>query len=164
MHVCLCSVYVCMCMNACVCVCKIDCERNWYTLNTHINDIYIHTQTLYTQSHNQTITGKLYYDLKSARSEKKIKDIALIRFEQLYPLPQKQLDALRKTYAHVTDWVWAQEEPENMGYWSHILRHLREWNLRVESRLEGASPATGSMKFHTKAQQELVDNVLKETN
>ena len=68
-------------------------------------------------------TGKVYYDLIEKRDELAKKDVAIVRFEQLYPLPQKQIEKLKKKYAKA-EWVWAQEEPENMGPWSHIMRHV----------------------------------------
>jgi 2-oxoglutarate dehydrogenase E1 component len=105
-------------------------------------------------------SGKVYYDILEKKEAAGITDIALVRFEQLYPLPQTQLAALRKRYAHVKDWVWAQEEPGNQGAWFYILRLLHDWNLRVISRPDAASPATGSLKRHEKMQAALVSDVL----
>ncbi|RAP32369.1 2-oxoglutarate dehydrogenase E1 component [Candidatus Marinamargulisbacteria bacterium SCGC AG-410-N11] len=102
-------------------------------------------------------TGKVYYDLLDFRDQHKIKDIAIIRFEQLYPLSQKQLNALRLKYKHVKQWCWVQEEPENMGAWTYILRALRNWDLDVVARLESASPATGSSKSHDKSLKDLLE-------
>ena len=105
-------------------------------------------------------SGKLYYDLFESRNQTSSKDVALVRIEQLYPLSKPQLDKLKKKYSHVTDWVWAQEEPSNMGAWFYILHHLRDWNLTLKSRPESASPATGSTKAHLKSQQDLIDDIL----
>ena len=101
-------------------------------------------------------SGKIYYDLTA---EKQNDHIAILRLEQLYPLPIHQLNVLKKKY-NKAQWVWAQEEPENMGAWTHILRHLRDWNLTLISRPEGASTATGSSKVHTKSQLELIKKAL----
>lgn len=101
-------------------------------------------------------TGKVYYDLLAYRDEKKIKDVAIVRFEQLYPLPQKQLTDLKKKYAK-SEWVWAQEEPENMGPWAHIMRHTNNIDWHYVGRQESASPAVGSSKIHAKQQNLLVE-------
>ncbi|NBV42510.1 2-oxoglutarate dehydrogenase E1 component, partial [bacterium] len=105
-------------------------------------------------------TGKVYYDILEQKEKLGRNDIALVRFEQLYPLAHSQLDALRKRYSHVKDWVWAQEEPGNQGAWFYILRVLKDWNLRVISRPDAASPATGSHKRHEKMQAALIAEVL----
>jgi len=103
-------------------------------------------------------TGKLYYELAEYKEQNGHTDVAIVRFEQLYPLPQQQLAALRKKYATAKEWVWAQEEPENMGYWSFILRQLRDWDLKVIARKESASPAVGGEYQHIEAQTALVKN------
>ena len=69
--------------------------------------------------------GKIYYDLM-AKKEKAHDKIAIVRLEQLYPFAEKQLADLKKRYKNASEWTWVQEEPENMGAWSHILRHLRD--------------------------------------
>jgi 2-oxoglutarate dehydrogenase E1 component len=100
-------------------------------------------------------TGKVYYDLLEHMEEKKIKNVTLLRFEQLYPLPKKQLAALKKKYAK-TEWYWVQEEPENMGAWSHIMRHCTTINWKCVARNESASPAVGSSKVHATQQAKIV--------
>ena len=67
-------------------------------------------------------SGKLYYDLRAAREERGINDVALIRLEQLYPFPQQQLDKILKKYPKSEKLIWAQEEPENMGPAYHMAR------------------------------------------
>ena len=104
-------------------------------------------------------SGKLYYDI-IAKKEKTHNTIAVVRLEQLYPFAEKQLNNLKKRYKNAKEWSWVQEEPENMGAWSHILRHLRDWNLTVTARPAGASPATGSSKVHAKIQNELINKAL----
>ena len=104
-------------------------------------------------------TGKVYYDLLQEVEDNKLKDVAIVRFEQLYPLPQKQLNSLQKKY-NKADWYWVQEEPENMGPWAHILRHIPNINWTYVGRSESASPAVGSSKVHAKQQTELVKTAL----
>ncbi|MBH38464.1 2-oxoglutarate dehydrogenase E1 component [bacterium] len=103
-------------------------------------------------------TGKVYYDLLENRSETQT-DIAIVRFEQLYPLPKKQLAALHKKYKQA-EFVWVQEEPANMGAWSFILQHFQDWNFSVVSREASASPATGNSKLHALQQQDLISRAL----
>ena len=79
--------------------------------------------------------------------------------EQLYPLPKKQLVKLKRKYGEV-EWVWAQEEPENMGPWPYITRQMRGWPMTIKARKESASPATGSNRYHNKAQDALVNDIL----
>ncbi len=101
-------------------------------------------------------SGKLYYDMNDYRVENKIEDTAIVRIEQLYPLPEKELEALKKKYHKIKDWVWVQEEPENMGAWSFVHRRFNKFPIRVVSRHESASPATGSPKAHAKQQDLLI--------
>ncbi len=101
-------------------------------------------------------SGKIYYDLKKYRDQNKIKNTAIIRLEQLYPLPKKQLADLQKVYHLVKDWRWVQEEPANMGAWSHILRHLPELDWTCVSREASASPATGYEYVHLEEQAAVV--------
>lgn len=106
-------------------------------------------------------SGKLYYDLLEEKESMKVNDIALVRLEQLYPFPQKQYEAIIKKYSKAKEFVWAQEEPENMGAWSYILRKLRGNNIQLISRAESGSPATGSSKRHAIEQKRLIETVLK---
>ena len=71
-------------------------------------------------------SGKFYYDLLKQREELKRDDVALVRLEQLFPLPMKEIRSQLKQYNKATDVVWAQEEPRNMGAWSHLLLHMPE--------------------------------------
>ncbi|KAG1657590.1 2-oxoglutarate dehydrogenase E1 component [Nymphon striatum] len=90
-------------------------------------------------------TGKFYYDLLAAQEEKKRDDIALVRIEQLFPVPADQMNEVINKYKNADDIVWAQEEPRNMGAWSHFLMHFEgARNFRVASRRFYASPAAGS--------------------
>ena len=106
-------------------------------------------------------SGKIFYDLEEVREKEKVKDVAIIRIEQLHPLPKKQmLDAIAK-YKDA-EVVWVQEEPENMGYWNYILRMLyKELPMDVIARKMSASPATGYNKVHVEEQSNIVRKALK---
>lgn len=101
-------------------------------------------------------TGKVYFDLLERQQQDKRKDIAIIRLEQLHPFPKKQVMAELNKYKKAQI-LWVQEEPENMGAWSFILRVFREVQKDVISRKAAASPATGFAKVHAKEQKEIVD-------
>ena len=108
-------------------------------------------------------TGKFYYDLLEAREELKRTDVALVRVEQLFPLPKKEIKALIDKYK-CDDVVWAQEEPRNMGALSHIVMHLPESkNLRYASRRAYGSPAAGSSIRSKRRHQEVIDYVFDKT-
>ena len=100
-------------------------------------------------------SGKIYFDLAEKQQKENAKDVALIRVEQLYPLPIKQLDALYKKYNKAT-WFWVQEEPLNMGAASFLQMNLKSINYGVISRQPSASTATGFSKIHTKEQSEII--------
>lgn len=105
-------------------------------------------------------SGKVYYDLLQYAEENKVKDIAIVRLEQLYPLPQNQLLALKKKYGKAR-WTWVQEEPANMGAWSHVLRHLSSFGWNVVSRPEAASPAVGNSKVSAEELAEILKEVFQ---
>ena len=107
-------------------------------------------------------SGKLYYELADKQSKEKIGNIAVIRIEQLYPYPGKQIGMMLRKYKNATDYVWVQEEPENMGAWSYMLRMFKGGILRVISRPESASPATGSYKQHEKEQAWIVNKAFEQ--
>ena len=113
-------------------------------------------------------TGKVYYDLLAARDEQKIRNVAIIRVEQLYPFPEISLGRELARYPNA-EVVWCQEEPRNMGAWHFIDRRVEEVLANVDikaerpvyvGRPEAASPATGSLAKHNKQQQALVDEAL----
>jgi 2-oxoglutarate dehydrogenase E1 component len=106
-------------------------------------------------------SGKLYYDLVKHRQDTGREDVAIVRLEQLYPLPKKSLLAALDPYPDGISLVWAQEEPENMGAWTYLRVRLGErvfgrWPLSVVARDESASPATGSASSHRMEQQEII--------
>jgi len=104
-------------------------------------------------------TGKIYYELLQAREENKIKDVAIVRIEQLYPYPQTQVDAILKEYAKAEKY-WVQEEPQNMGAWSYMLGYMRKVDIDPISRPASASPATGYKKKHDMQQAEIIKTAL----
>jgi len=99
-------------------------------------------------------SGKIYYDLEAYREEEKIKDTAIVRLEQLYPYPEKQLQKMIKKYPKA-ELSWVQEEPRNMGAASYIFERMNG-QVNIISRDASASTATGYKKVHDKQQEELV--------
>ena len=83
----------------------------------------------------------------------------MVRLEQLYPFPKTQLDAIVAKYSKAKDYVWAQEEPANMGAWGFILRHWRALPLQVVSRSASATPASGSAKRSARRQRAVIEGV-----
>lgn len=113
-------------------------------------------------------SGKVYYDLLQARDERNIKDIALVRVEQLYPFPGDALKRELSKYPNA-DIVWCQEEPQNQGAWFFMDRRIEQVLVdmkhttkrpRYVGRPEAASPATGSLKRHGVEQAKLIDEAL----
>jgi 2-oxoglutarate dehydrogenase E1 component len=106
-------------------------------------------------------SGKIYYDLEETREKEKVKNVAIVRIEQLHPFPKKQLAEILKSYTNA-EVVWVQEEPENMGYWTYLLRMLyKEFPMELISRKVSASPATGYNKVHVEEQRNIVSKALK---
>jgi 2-oxoglutarate dehydrogenase E1 component len=106
-------------------------------------------------------TGKVYYDLEEAREKEKVKNVAIVRVEQLHPLPKTQILEILKQYKNA-EVVWVQEEPENMGYWNYLLRLLyKEIPMNLIARKPSASPATGYNKVHVEEQKSIVSQALK---
>jgi 2-oxoglutarate dehydrogenase E1 component len=116
-------------------------------------------------------SGKVYYDLRLARRERKIKDVAIVRLEQLHPFPAKAVADSIARY-RFADIVWCQEEPMNMGAWSFIDRRLEQVLVELNNkskrpryvgRPEAAATATGLLKRHNAEQAKLVDEALSIT-
>jgi len=101
--------------------------------------------------------GKVYYDLLDAKEKSGSDEVALIRMEQLYPFPRKQFNAVLAKYKKAKEYVWVQEEPENMGAWLYITRMVNEVKFTCISRPESASPATGAKKQSEKEKQTILD-------
>jgi 2-oxoglutarate dehydrogenase E1 component len=106
-------------------------------------------------------SGKVYYDLLKLRQEEQAHDVALVRVEQFYPVPEEQLQRTLMRYRKAKEWVWAQEESQNNGAWSFMEPRLREFGLEYVGRDASASPATGSKKVHEREQQELVEAAIR---
>ena len=108
-------------------------------------------------------TGKFYYDLFDARETKQRKDVALVRLEQLFPLPKDDIAAVVKKYANA-EVVWAQEEPRNMGAYGHLLLHLPQArDFRVASSRFYGAPAAGSSTRSKRRHQEIIEYVFDKT-
>ncbi|MBO6813710.1 MAG: 2-oxoglutarate dehydrogenase E1 component [Rhizobiaceae bacterium] len=113
-------------------------------------------------------SGKVYYDLLDEREKREIDDIYLLRIEQLYPFPAKALITELSRFKNA-EWVWCQEEPKNMGYWSFIEPYL-EWvfahieakhpRARYAGRPAAASPATGLMSKHLQELEAFLEDAL----
>ncbi len=101
-------------------------------------------------------TGKMYFDLAERQQKDNRLDVAIIRLEQIYPLPQKQLDELYKKYGKAI-WYWVQEEPLNMGAATFLRMNLKNINFFIISRQPSAATATGYAKVHAQEQMQIVD-------
>jgi len=103
--------------------------------------------------------GKFYYDLLAEREKNGRDDIALVRIEQLFPLHESQLEDVLKSYINAERFVWAQEEPKNMGAWSYMLERFPKLRLEVASREYHAVPAAGSSARFKKRHQKVIAKV-----
>lgn len=109
-------------------------------------------------------TGKFYYDLLEVKEENKRDDVALVRVEQLFPLPADKMRDIIKKYKNADDVVWAQEEPRNMGAYSFLLMHFEEIkNFRICSRKFYSAPAAGSAVRSKRRHQRVIDSVFDKT-
>jgi 2-oxoglutarate decarboxylase len=111
-------------------------------------------------------SGKVYYDLLKYQQDNHVDDVAIVRLEQFYPFPDKDVRTLLEDYKHVTDIVWCQEEPRNMGGWTFVWPRLLSDKLDHQQvsfigRVAAASPATGSAKLHTAEQERLVERAMR---
>ena len=113
-------------------------------------------------------SGKVFYDLVKKRNDKEIKNIAIIRIEQLYPFPYDDLEEILTKYENANEFIWCQEEPLNQGAWfSHrhriqrVLDRLGESNeVNLVSRPAAAAPAVGLMKLHLQQQEDLINEAI----
>ena len=108
-------------------------------------------------------SGKLYYDVVNARKERGAADVAIVRVEQLYPFPHKAFEAEMVKYPNVKEVVWAQDEPQNQGYWFFVQHHLRDamsdaQKLAYAGRPASASPAVGYASKHNEQLKQLLDD------
>jgi len=109
--------------------------------------------------------GQVYYDIAAGRAEREIKDIAIVRVEQLYPFPTEELMAEVARYPNARELMWVQEEPKNQGAWNQIRHRLENCMLPKQTLLyagrpSSASPAVGYMSKHTAQLKAFVDAAL----
>jgi 2-oxoglutarate dehydrogenase E1 component len=106
-------------------------------------------------------TGKIYYELLDKQEKDGVKDIAIVRLEQIYPVPEAQLLELTKKYPKA-EFVWVQEEPKNNGAWTFLLSRLYEkLPMKVIARKNSASPASGFKKQHVKEQDDILNKAFE---
>tara|TARA_B100001142_G_C14225313_1_gene613240 strand:- start:631 stop:1131 length:501 start_codon:yes stop_codon:yes gene_type:complete len=112
-------------------------------------------------------SGKVFYDLLNKKNELELKEIALIRIEQLYSFPYDALEEILLKYKKAKDFIWCQEEPANQGAWfSHrhriqrVLDRVSKHQIRLVSRPAAAAPAVGLNKLHNQQQDNLVAEAL----
>ncbi|MEL0643778.1 2-oxoglutarate dehydrogenase E1 component [Olleya sp. Ti.3.14] len=142
------------------CVSTVDEFANG-TFQTLIDDTAVQADKVKTLV---LLTGKFYYDLDEERENLKREDVALIRIEQLFPLPTTQIREVLAKYKNAEDIVWAQEEPRNMGAYAHMLMHLDEAKtFRLASRRPYGAPAAGSSVRSKKRHKEVIDFVFDKT-
>jgi len=111
-------------------------------------------------------TGKIFFTLDNARKKEAVDDVALVRVEQLYPFPEKEIRAILAKYPGALRIAWVQDEPENRGAWRYMDAKLRKIlpenrTLSYFGREEAASPATGAYKLHSIEEAELVGHALE---
>lgn len=108
-------------------------------------------------------SGKIYYELLEKQQADKRTDVAIVRVEQLYPTPKLEMEAIKAKYTNANDFLWVQEEPENMGAWPYMLRKFRKSELQLDviSRKEGASTATGYAKQHASQQLYIISKAFE---
>jgi 2-oxoglutarate dehydrogenase E1 component len=109
-------------------------------------------------------SGKFYYDLNDHMEKNNIQNTILVRLEQLFPLPIVEINDVLEKYSNATDIVWAQEEPRNMGAWSHLLLHSDKFrDFRVASRRFYSSPSAGSSTRSKRRHNEVIQYVFDKT-
>ena len=106
-------------------------------------------------------SGKFYYDLINERQKLGRDNIAFVRIEQLFPLHTEELNKILAKYKNAKSYVWAQEEPQNMGAWSFMLQNFTEVKLEVASQKLNAATASGSSMRFKKRHQKVIDNIFK---
>ncbi|TXF79061.1 2-oxoglutarate dehydrogenase E1 component [Chryseobacterium sp.] len=104
-------------------------------------------------------SGKIYYELLAKQEELNCENIALVRFEQLYPLQTDKIEEIFAKYSNRKSLLWVQEEPENMGAWTYILRNFRDTGIQVISPVASGSPAPGSHKMFERNQNNVINRV-----
>ena len=139
--------------------------------NSTFNPFYKDTSSLDPKLVKKVLfcSGKLYYDLLEEREKASIKESILVRVEQIYPFPQESLLDYLKLYENVQEWIWCQEEPQNMGAWSFVQPYItiilqklafKNVHFRFCGRPSAASPSEGYSKFHKINQKAIVSEAL----
>jgi 2-oxoglutarate dehydrogenase E1 component len=108
-------------------------------------------------------SGKIYYDLVARREASEGIDVAILRLEQLYPFPRDLLSRMFSRYSEADEWVWVQDEPQNMGSWNFVrfrLEGLLQREIGYVGRAASASTATGYHSMHLEQQAVIVDTAL----
>ncbi len=136
-----------------------ECARGCF--RRVIGDVELDSQELSAARRVLLCTGKIYYTLEQRRKELGLRDVAILRIEQLYPLPDAYLVSALEPFESGTAVVWVQDEPENMGAWRHLRARfgpqlLSRFPFSCISRSESASPATGSANSHRIEQDEIL--------
>ena len=109
-------------------------------------------------------SGKIFYDLLEKQQVDQRKDVAIVRLEQLYPLPLTEMELIKSKYKNARQFIWVQEEPENMGAWPYICRKFynSQFDFKVISRKESSSTATGYSKQHIAQQVSLIGRAFED--
>ena len=138
--------------------------------NGHFHNVLDETDVLDSSKVTRLIlcSGKVFYHLREARRKLELKQVAIIRLEQLYPFPEKELLSTLVKYSKLKDVIWCQEEPVNQGAWYASQHHLRrviarhkpDVFLRYVGRESSASPAAGYMALHDEQQEQFVSEAL----
>lgn len=138
--------------------------------NGHKNGAKVSAKPAHKSIHKLVLcSGKVYYDLWEAREAKGIKNVKLVRLEQFYPWPQKELEALLEQYKDA-EIIWCQEEPMNMGAWSFVAPRFNQIlqkmahsqrDISYAGRPAAASPATGQAERHNREQRALIELALQ---
>ena len=123
-----------------------------------IDDSFVHAKDV---KRILMCSGKVYYDLKAKQLKDKRKDVAIIRLEQIYPMPEEQSWKILEKYKSA-ERVWVQEEPKNMGAFTFLRRYVQFDDFKLLSRKSSASPATGYASVHAAEQAKIVNGAFAE--
>ncbi len=136
----------------------------------HFHTVLDETDTIDAQAVKRLVlcSGKVFYDLRAARRERGIEDVAIIRIEQLYPFPEADLGDIVGRYPNLEDAVWCQEEPMNQGAWYASQHHMRrviqrskvDVYLRYAGREASASVSAGYTALHLREQEKFIEEAL----
>ncbi len=106
--------------------------------------------------------GRIYYELEKHKNENRISNVAVVRIEQLFPIPKKQIESILTKYSKHSQLIWVQDEPENMGAWPFYNRKLTSLDFKLISRSENASPAAGLMEQYKQTEKKIIESVFQE--